>query len=706
MTVRGNEAFGRHIRILSNVGGALALLMIWPVLSASAQPPAAPALGSPNFLPTPDQAVGWRGDGSGRYPGATPPREWYIRLKNAPGLACSASKPKAPPATIDGAPDMALNEWITIGPWPSAEMKTALDTAYVPDDLNVEPSEGDKVGDKQWKKLPTQNGAVCFAEVYGESPKDQTKVVYAVTYVYAPSDGDVSLFWTHSGGGRLYLNGQLIAEKKQGDFWSGQPGTARLPLKTGWNRLMLKTCGGRANENDEAWAFSAWVQRLPAKGVKYEYETKNIVYQAPLPRGSQIQTPGPIVVGDKLFLTGEHWLAAIRKQDGQLLWYRSIIAFDGRAQDTKGDAAVIEQYNAACRKMHDLDAQYPQQFKDGKIPAALESQYKQVSDELRDLLAKLDGKRAASLKGAWESGEPGWALTPCSDGKSVYVWSQQAVAACYDLDGKQQWSTTVDYGGNTHHGWSASPVLADGKFVCPQRKLWAFDTKTGALAWSTDFHTSWGSVIRAHAGAEPVLVSVDNFVYSAKDGRPFGGDKGTNPGGGNCSTSIPIEPSQAFSISGGFILTSLGASVQHAKIAKPPFNLCGGTFADWAIASPVFHDGFAYVLTQGGTLITVDLSARKVANVEHLDTRINWGGRPGATASPSFAGGRLYFFDDSGNTIVREPGPQGKVIARNPLFQAATDNYGRPETTKSTPVFDESRIYWRVNNRLYCIGEK
>ena len=35
-----------------------------------------PPLGSPDFRPTPSQPFGWRGDGTGRFPGATPPTEW------------------------------------------------------------------------------------------------------------------------------------------------------------------------------------------------------------------------------------------------------------------------------------------------------------------------------------------------------------------------------------------------------------------------------------------------------------------------------------------------------------------------------------------------------------------------------------------------------------------------------------------------------
>jgi hypothetical protein len=35
-----------------------------------------PVLGSPDFHPTPQHSFGWRGDGSGRFPGATPVTEW------------------------------------------------------------------------------------------------------------------------------------------------------------------------------------------------------------------------------------------------------------------------------------------------------------------------------------------------------------------------------------------------------------------------------------------------------------------------------------------------------------------------------------------------------------------------------------------------------------------------------------------------------
>src|SRR5678815_105657 len=50
--------------------------------SADARPAqAGKSLGSPDFKPAPDRPVGWRGDWSGRFPGASPPMEWSRRAK-------------------------------------------------------------------------------------------------------------------------------------------------------------------------------------------------------------------------------------------------------------------------------------------------------------------------------------------------------------------------------------------------------------------------------------------------------------------------------------------------------------------------------------------------------------------------------------------------------------------------------------------------
>lgn len=672
--------------------------------------------GAPGYMPTPERAAGWRGDGTGRYPGATPPKEWYIRMKNCPGLATSASKPKGPPAKVEPVIDIALNDWIGIGPWTVTSKKEGLDTAHLTDELTVEPSEGDKAGDKAWKKLAVQNGGFNFTEAFGESPREkgqppweapkQQKVAYAATYVFSPTEGTVALYWTHNDGCRLYCNGQLVGERN-GDTYTGKPMIDRFPLKQGWNRLLLKSWG-----HDGTWAFSGWMQKLPPKsGSGYEFESKNIVYKAPLPGESK---SNPIVVGDRIFLCGDHWVAGLSKRDGKLLWFRTILAYDGKAEEAKGDAGMAAKYNAACKEMHDLDQQYSAAFAaSGKAPADVEAKRKKVGEELGGLLKDLAPERAKKLKGAWEQGEPGWALTPCSDGKFVYVWSQLGVAACYDLDGKPVWSSTVDFAGNTHHGFAASPVIVDGKFITKQAFIWAFNLKDGSLAWKTGGSFSWGSMVRAKAGNEWVLCEQDNVFHSLKDGSLFHNDKGAkDPKVNTCSSPIAIDGNLALSVTSAVVLTDLSSGVQHTSIPAPSVAYCGGHYADGPIASPLYHDGYAYIQTMGGTLWIVDTKAKKLVGNEHLDTRTNWGGRAGSTSSPCFANGMLYFFDDSGNTLVREPGPKGKVVARNNLSTPIVaqwdgrNNWDTPGATNSTPVFDESRIYWRFGGTLYCVGEK
>jgi outer membrane protein assembly factor BamB len=46
---------------------------------SSAAPSYAALLGSPDYRPTPEQPFGWRGDGSGQFPGATPVIEWSAK---------------------------------------------------------------------------------------------------------------------------------------------------------------------------------------------------------------------------------------------------------------------------------------------------------------------------------------------------------------------------------------------------------------------------------------------------------------------------------------------------------------------------------------------------------------------------------------------------------------------------------------------------
>ena len=82
----------------------------------------AAALGSTDFRPTPEQPIGWRGDGSGKYPGATPPVRWGRSLKQLGEFRCAAAVPKdqsaAAGAGAGGVPATLgfFSEWLVAGP--------------------------------------------------------------------------------------------------------------------------------------------------------------------------------------------------------------------------------------------------------------------------------------------------------------------------------------------------------------------------------------------------------------------------------------------------------------------------------------------------------------------------------------------------------------------------------------------------------------
>lgn len=607
-------------------------------------------VGAADFMPSPEHPVGWRGDGTGRYPGATPPLEWYRRLKNDPGLACQAKKPSDAPKTLTRAIDIGLTDWLAVGPWVNDTQVAAKDEAA------LEPDEGDKLGDKVWKKLQMSEYACNLAAVFGLPPHHvkgepiwnakEKNIIYAHTYFYSESGGEIGMYLTCNWPAMLWLNGTCVNNRDKD--YTDKPGLIRMTAKKGWNSFLLKSSGF-----NETWSFSAWVRQLPP--APWQYEDKNILWQVKLPGASVM---APIVVGDKIFVTGESWVAGLNKQDGKLLWGPT------KVQDT------------------------------------------------------IDAKREKMLKAAWQQGEPGWASTPCSDGKNVYVWTQQAFAGCFDLQGNKQWIKGVDFAGDTHHGFASSPTIAGGKFVTKQYQIFGFDLKTGDVAWQVPANFTYGSLVRATVGSEDVVIEQDGIFHTTADGSLFMNDKGSKDKTNNtCPSPIAIDGSLAcFNIGTGLFLVDLAAmkagKKDYTRIDFANAAMCGGCYADSAIASPIYHDGFVYLVTMGGTLVVFDVKAKKVAYWRQLDLRTCWDGRAGITASPSFAGKYLYVMDDSGNTVILQPGPEFKQVGKNVLHRAMTNgwdghqNFPSMSPTNSTPVFDSNRIYWRVGDELYCIGEK
>jgi outer membrane protein assembly factor BamB len=300
-------------------------------------------LGSPDFKPTPEHPIGWRGDWSGRYPAANPVTEFGYWPKSPNwGLRSQVNKPAA---GDDGKNAVEVKrrkllEWLVLGP---VEAKS-LDEESIPSEASLEPSEGDKVGELVWKKhvidaaKATANCTVPTLPLDGISGG---KMAYAHVYLFSQMKGKIDLYICQSKAAKIWVNGKVVHNDPKGgsttallnyvcyaacEHWKGEmqmlgrAGThVPVELEKGWNRVLIK---GNSNLN---------IYQVETPDV--EYEKKNVVWATKLPNWSDSM---PIIVGDKIFLMAESDdLLCINKQDGKILWTRKTTYVDAASPEDK-----------------------------------------------------------------------------------------------------------------------------------------------------------------------------------------------------------------------------------------------------------------------------------------------------------------------------------------------------------------------------------
>jgi hypothetical protein len=124
------------------------------------------------------------------------------------------------------------------------------------------------------------------------------------------------------------------------------------------------------------------------------------------------------------------------------------------------------------------------------------------------------------------------------------------------------------------------------------------------------------------------------------------------------------------------------------------------------VGSPLFVNGLIYQLSQGGGLMVHDAATGQVAyrKVLPLHPKTEYWNWAGCSASPTLAGKYIYLMDNQGTTIVIEPGRKYKQVATNVIEQLSKD--GKQDQNLATPFFEGSRMYYRAQGFLYCIGKK
>ncbi len=684
---------------------------------------------------TAGEVVGWRGDGTGSYPQAAPPVQWQQVSKAVDGLRFQAEPPKDNQPAGNPMPDGIIREWLILGPIADTmdEKKLPADPAYADDQSKLEPALGRELAGTAWKAMKTDTAFIDFARQFDSYGKDVQQAAYAATWIYSPADAKFIINVNHSDSARMWINGKLTQKASDRDMnYSPQS----VALHQGWNTLLLRSTpvGAKSapplagtwyvNVSFRAPSAPSATPATPASPARADVDQKNIQWKVLLPACEGFGAP--IVVGGKILLLSEPAdLVCLDAATGKILWVRSNNYDEFATEAEKTDHPDIFQNMEALQlKLRAVN----DSFATASPPKLQEvgggEGYKDKTEcekQLYSLMKQVDDKKYLMPKGQ----DVGYAgFTPVSDGKRVWAWFATGVTCCYDLDGKLIWRRLDNEGSFWEHGYSVSPLLADGKVMVFMNKLIAFDASTGERLWTNELSSPntlryHGTPVAIGVGGTNLAVLPSGHIVRLSDGK-FIRDKGSEIGKRHQEIPSPVAIGNTIyelSIDGHFYKVLLpgqfsdpldGVSVQSLKVDMSRYPTY---YFDWFLASPLIHDGLAYCVNGSGVLSVIDLEKtqivyEKLLDLDHFENA-NEGPARGIGISPSLAGGKIYILGDAGATIVLKPGRTYEQLAKNKIESIVRRNWQqRTERFVAAPFFSGSQMYIRGEKYLYCFSSQ
>jgi outer membrane protein assembly factor BamB len=677
-----------------------------------------------------DIANGWRGNGTGLWPDAQPPLEWYrIPMGVLGDLRARADKPSETGAAAGALrlENGIVPQWLVIGPFAVKDSVQDFHKVQLGAEATVQPAAGDQVGSLAWKKMagkldprfdlgPADLPWTDLTAVVGAKPN---QVGYAHTYLYSPRGGTVRAIVEHVQGLKVWLNAKDVYsspkrnEEGMGNYYAfsrvelGIYDLTTSPrfdmeLKPGWNRLLLKVSTLNQESMIQQQCFCMRLMDPPT----VSYDSKNILWMAELPHRSNAT---PIIVGDRLFLMAEpDDLVCLDKHTGKILWTAANSYYElltpAERQANPAFAEKIDPLLGQLKKETDFIKR------------------QKLRTQVQKTLTGIDAERFAwKADGHFEGhfGIVGFTTqTPVSDGEHVWVWCGNGIAACYDLDGKRQWMTRVK---TEELSYASSPALAEGTLAVFLHKLIGLDARTGQVRWELKkVRYNTGAVLAARIAGVPVFISQRGHVVRARDGHVlyrerWGGDA-ADTGWAPPVVLGDVIYLPRYGVSWLLVLDFAGASGDDWKPRRQEINVPGGPLPNgksvdrWTAGSPLVVDDMAYLVDIYGKFYAVDLKAKKLLYTHDTELRglFHYNAVPVA-ASATLIGKHIVIEDNQGTALVLQPGGEFRQLAKNRIATQLGRYWpipGQETLSYSPPVPDGGRLYIRGERYLYCIAAK
>lgn len=382
-----------------------------------------------------------------------------------------------------------------------------------------------------------------------------------------------------------------------------------------------------------------------ASGAKLPVEwssTKNVAWKTPV---AGLGWSSPIVVGNRVFLT------------------TAVPAGEAGSKDQSLRAICLDA--STGQELWNVEAFY----QDGKTASPIHSKNSHASS------------------------------SPISDGKFVFVHFGTHGTACLTLDGKFVWKNNeLKY--EPRHGNGGSPIFVDDKLVmsCDGANInfvVALDRATGKIRWKTirqhekGSKFSFGTPLLIEVNGERQIVAPGTFHVAAY--RP---DDGSEIWRVDYGAGYSVIPRPVFGH--GLLFVDSGYDTPTLLAIKPDGKgNVTDTHVAWKISksmphtpSPLLIGEHLYVVSDGGVATCLDAKSGEQVWQKRLGGNFS--------ASPTFAGGHIYFQSEQGETIVIEPGTEYREVARNQL---------EPRTFASYAIADGA-IFLRTETQLYRIQQQ
>jgi outer membrane protein assembly factor BamB len=284
--------------------------------------------------------------------------------------------------------------------------------------------------------------------------------------------------------------------------------------------------------------------------------------------------------------------------------------------------------------------------------------------------------------------------TPVADGNSIYAGYGTGIVVCHDLDGKRRWIRHIDLPQLTDHGRSASPVLAGGKLLVSIGALIALDPATGKTIWQArDAVPSYGTPAVARIGGAVVAVTANGDVVRVSDGAILAGKVARTE-----FSSPLVHAGVVYFACAPAVAVKLPAVADRR--VRPVRLWQNDELEGDFYASPIWHAGVLYCVSNEGLLYALDAKTGKVVYRKRL-------GIPSADSPPGMESADIYasltltrkhllLCNDVGHTLVLAPGRQYKQLAHNFLDKGSG----------ASPVPSGKCLFLRGGEKLYCIGPK